>query len=72
MAHVLLTAIRIVTATAVMDQISREGERERSYSGEMRTESRAVGEKEWRGSDAGAKRCDSERNRAAEIQPKDK
>ena len=25
MAHILLTAIRIVTATAVMDQISREG-----------------------------------------------
>ena len=30
MAHILLTAIRIVTATAVMDQISREG---RSASG---------------------------------------
>jgi hypothetical protein len=33
----------------------------------MCTESRAVGEKGWRGGDAGAKRCDSERNRAAEI-----
>ena len=57
MAHILLTAIRIVTATAVMDQISREG---RSASGRTPAECAekgAVGEGVAARSDAMAKRA---------------
>ena len=70
-AHILLTAIRIVTATAVMDQISREG---RSASGRTPAECAekgAVGEGGAARGNAMAKRGGSERD-WAEMQPRDK